>query len=480
MSPELSDNPSENRHVRKSPCRHHAQDAATVTLRRVFARMVWRNAPIVRLRYRRADDVLVAGFLPIPAVRTQYPGDHIQVEFDGDDAEALPTALTVTGFLAAVASPANNIVRELLGEEVWRRAVELAVSDESEREVGLDPAQRDALLAAWRKFSHRPRRALGVRIVPGRVYVVLVDDRGEILERRARELSITCPRTVVDAVGELVDELRSLAVDGLVIGIEIGGPVDRKRGTVYGYNKGTDRNPMAWENAPLGALVEERCGAPAVVLNDAEALATYELWFGSGTSTFRFAVLLVDEGIGGALVDDGKIDTKMPMELGNLVVHANGRKCRCGNSGCVEATVSTWAIVERVQEVVHDSVADLAEVVDLAERESDPRSGKVGAILHSAGQDLATGIGSVQAIANPERWTIYVPPELDMSSTAKEKFLSGLNQFELWVSYKPLRSSDIRLRRTTGEEGAQGAALSALEAFGISCRHAASRPSWNR
>ena len=474
MSREQPDDPSDTPDDHTMSVGHdEPQDDAVATLRRAFARMAWRDDPVVRLHYRPADDVLVARFMPLPATRRQYPHDRLCVEFDGDDAAAMPTALAVTGFLNGAGSPSDATLRELLGDQVWRRAVELSVSGETQRTVGLDPVERDARLAAWREFAQMVPMALGVTIVPGEIRAVLVDDRGAVLDRWTRELLITSPYSVADTVGRLVDEVSAKWGYELVVGIELGGPVNRDTGTVYAYNKGDEPLPMAWENASLGDLVAARNETRVLVLNDVEALATYEHWFGLRESVDRYGVLLVDEGIGGALVVRGRIDTDMPMELGNIVIHPEGRKCRCGNRGCVEATAGMWAIVERAREETDHEITDLVAAVDLAERGDDPRSTMAERVFHTAGQDLAIGIGTVQAIANLQAWAIYVPSALKTGCVAAIRFLAGLNEFASRISFKPYRQCVLELRAATGEEGARGAALAALEHFGISSPRAA-------
>lgn len=480
MSPDEPDHLSDTQHDHPAPAdedadRDSPHDDAVAILRRAFVYMAWRDAPVIRLRYDPANDVLTARFLPLPGVRRQYPHNRLCVAFGDDAPGALPTAVAISGFLDGSKSPADATLRTLLGPSVWRRAVELAVSGDRKRKIRLDRTEGDSRLAAWQDYARRPRWALGVEVVPGQVRAVLVDDRGEVRERRTHRLKITSPRSVAEAVGRIADELRRALGQDLVIGIEIGGPVDRETGVVYAYNKGDDPTPLGWVNAPLGDLVSERCGAPTMVLNDVEALATHEVWFGLGTDVERYGVLLVGEGIGGALVVRGRVDTDMPMELGNIVIHPDGRKCRCGNKGCVEASAGTWAIVEQVQQGVDHEVETMADAVALAERNDDDRSTSVEGVFHTAGQDLGVGIGSVQAIANPQAWAIYLPPELETGAVAKERFVSGLKDFEDFVSYEPYRNCRIQPRSTTGEEGARGAALAALEEFEISSPRGARR-----
>lgn len=438
------------------------------TLRRALGCMAWRDSPSVRLQYIPEGDVLVARFLPLDGVRRQYVHDRLCVDFDGDDRDALPTALAISDFLHAVHSPADRPLKELLGDLVWRAAVELSVSGDEECEVFLDPDERDARLAVWQEFARRPRFALGVEVSRSEIRAVLVDDRGVVLGRASRKLAGVTPGTVAGAVAQLADRFRR-SHDDLVVGVAIGGPVHRRTGTVYAYRRGPDPIPAAWENAPLGELIERRCGARAVVLNDVDALAVYERWFGLGTSLSRYGVLLVSEGIGGALVKNGEIDTAMPLELGTFVVHPGGR-----NQGSVESTAAVRAIVERVRERTGRKVPDLDAAINLAERADTSGSGRVAAdVFHEAGRDLGAGVATVQALANPSEWAIYLPPALRTDRVAAVQFRSGLENFGMYVSYKPYRMCTFHYRSAHERKGARGAALAALEERGISSPRAA-------
>lgn len=435
-------------------------------LRRSLARMAWCTEPTITLSYASGADVLTARFLPLPARREQYVSDRLCVQLDGTDDQALPTALAFTGFLHGGPSPADRTLRALLGDAVRLRADELAREGDGATDVPLDGGDCQGRLAAWRAFARRPCYALGLEIVPGELRAAVVDGRGTVVERQNRPLAFMSPRAVVETIEELVVDLHDLLGDEPVIGVGIGGPVDRRTGVVHSYTKGAGRHQTAWVDAPLGDLVAGALGRRTVVLNDVDALATHERWFGLGMALSRYAVSLVDEGVGGTLVVDGEIDTQWPMELGNIVIHPDGRKCRCGNRGCVEATAGMWAIVEQVDERVEASVTDLEEAIELAERFHDHDSTAAEAVFHAAGQDLAVAVGSVQALVNPETWAIYLPPGLDGTSNAGQRFLFGLGEFQRWVSFKPYGNCELFFRTSADQNCVHGAALAALEQLG--------------
>ena len=94
------------------------------------------------------------------------------------------------------------------------------------------------------------------------------------------------------------------------------------------------------------------------------------------------------------------------------------------------------------------------------------------AVFRTAGRDLARGIATVQVIANPTSWAIYGPTCLvTKSSRASDAYFGSLEDFDEWVAYDAYQDSPIRRRPIEGDEGAHGAALVALERFGITSPH---------
>lgn len=438
---------------------------AVAALRRAAVHTAWCAEPTIHLRYDELTDVLVARVVHLPALRERHVHDHLLVRLDAADDLALLVELRLSGFSAAQRSPASVKARELLGPTAWRRAVELTVAGAVETAVRLDADERDVLLARWAGFA-RPVTALGVQVLPEALHGVLVDERGGIVAESTVELARPHPDAVVAGV---TDMLAGLPRPVEAVCLQIGAPV-APSGEVHQYDKG-GANTDDWRGVHLAPMIAEETGLPIHLVNDAVALATRERWLGLGSDPERYGVLLVAEGIGGALVRGGTPDPDTPMELGNFVIHPTGRKCRCGNRGCVEATAGTWAIVERIRdELGHDDVFDLADAVAHAEESSDPF---VRAVFREAGEDLAIGIAAVQVLLALKAWVVVLPPELHGDGVAGAAFRFGMEQFAYWVSYEPYRKIELHLQVSSVRDGAQGAALVALEQFGLSDRTAA-------
>lgn len=457
------------------PVTHLAQERAVRFTRRLATRLAWHEHPVVRLRHIVRDDALIVEILPLEPAADRVIDDLLCIEFDGHDSEAFPTSLCLTGFMSHPDSPAAQAARHLLGETLCRAAEEMVCAGDAEREVQLDESVRESRVRTWRRLTGL---AIGIEILPGELRAVLVGADGEIIERKRRPQPVVSPDAVTGGLAAIVADMRVqhralIAGAPVHLGVQIGGPVDCRTGVVHAFRRrdATGRTTDHWRDVPLADMVEWATGLRSHVLNDVVGYAAYDRWFYPSPDERCRAILLISEGIGAKLIINGDVAMRMPMEIGNFVLHENGAPCECGKRGCLEATASTRAIVERVQEVSGQPVDDIECAVALAEPH-DAFGDRATEVFRTAGRDLARGIGTVQVIAHPTSWAIYGPPGLvTKSSRAGDAFLGSLENFEQWVAYDVYQDCPIRRRPIEGDEGAHGAALVALERFGVTSPH---------
>jgi glucokinase len=143
---------------------------------------------------------------------------------------------------------------------------------------------------------------------------------------------------VVDAIkATLVTASEEAAVTlGAIKAVGIGFP-----GSVDSTGKVTRAvNLPAFEGFRLGAAVSKVvAGAPVVIDNDVRVAVVGEQRAGAGRPFKNFAGVFVGTGVGGGLVLEGKLrrDRGSAGEIGHVVVKDGGRRCGCGNRGCMEA-----------------------------------------------------------------------------------------------------------------------------------------------
>lgn len=161
-----------------------------------------------------------------------------------------------------------------------------------------------------------------------------------------------------DPVGAIITELKAmLETVGrdkvLGIGISSPGPLDCGDGRIL--------NPPRferWHGVQIGKLLSEELGLPACLEHDVRALALHQLEMGSSRN---FVLLLVDSGIGAAVMSDGRLLGKFTGELGHTTIRFDGRLCECGNRGCLETYASIPALLEGSEFQSWEELADHAE-----------------------------------------------------------------------------------------------------------------------
>jgi len=213
------------------------------------------------------------------------------------------------------------------------------------------------VVSMMEREGNRMAYYIGLDLGGTNVKAGVVDEKGSPLAR------ISVPTNAArgpDAVVEvLIDVAREVATEsGLPlknitgIGVGVPGVVDIARGMCIAAPNLPD-----FENIPIGRLISERTGRPAVLENDANAAAMGEYWVGSGRDrSIRHLVLLtLGTGIGGGIVIDGHVfhgGFDIGAEIGHMIVHVNGGLCGCGQQGCLEVYASATATARRALDAI--------------------------------------------------------------------------------------------------------------------------------
>lgn len=253
----------------------------------------------------------------------------------------------------------------------------------------------------------------GTNIVVG----VLPLDGGEVLALRTlptephRGAKFVVDRMVgmvENAISEVLSTHGGARSDFAGIGIGSPGPLDRKSGTVINTPN------LGWRNFPLRDLIANAVGLPAVLDNDANCATYGEWWQGAGRDVDTLVGLTLGTGIGGGIVLDGEIFhgvSDAAGEIGHMTIDSTGRKCKCGNYGCLEAYASGPAIAARAVEgiaagaesVLPDLVGGRLEEITAATVYEAVVLGDSFAneVMKETAKFLGAGIASIINILNP-------------------------------------------------------------------------------
>ena len=259
--------------------------------------------------------------------------------------------------------------------------------------------------------------AIGVDIGGTKISLALGDEKGKILMRS--EIPTRTGRQSVDCVRELALKLKALVRDaGLplkkILGIGVGCP-----GAVNNQKGIAPRSPNlpGWAGLPLRRILSQASGLPVFLANDANAAAIGESVFGAGRHAKNFIYITVSTGVGGGIVLNGRLyegSGFVAGEIGHISVVPDGKKCNCGQRGCLEAYASGTAIGHFVRERMTRKNTRIwkflsgdrkvsARQVGMAAREGDRLSIES---YKQAGYYLGIGIANLLNILNPEKIVI--------------------------------------------------------------------------
>lgn len=203
------------------------------------------------------------------------------------------------------------------------------------------------------------KAVIGIDIGGTGTKLAIVDEEGRILERssfdtQAKKGGSSFIAAIADAVVELQQRVTS---SHTILGIGIGAPAcDELAGTISGA-----ANLPFTETLPVRQLVEEQCGLRTRLANDANVAAIGEGQFGGAKGMSNYALITLGTGLGSGVIVDGKVvigNHGLASEFGHTFVVRNGRKCGCGQNGCLETYVSATGIKRTVFELMSQYTVD--------------------------------------------------------------------------------------------------------------------------
>ncbi|MBC7673418.1 MAG: ROK family protein [Polaromonas sp.] len=198
--------------------------------------------------------------------------------------------------------------------------------------------------------------------------------------------------------------------DFIGIGVGAPGPLDRERGIVLVAPN------LGWKDFPLAKRIQERLNLPTTLDNDANCATFGEWWQGAARGGRNVVGITIGTGIGGGLIINGALyhgSSDMAGEIGHTTIDLNGRHCKCGNYGCLEAYASAPAIATRAREVLVREEGDsaipamvegnfeniTARIVYDAAKLGDPIASE---IVKDTARYLGAGVANLLNIFNPD------------------------------------------------------------------------------
>jgi glucokinase len=223
-------------------------------------------------------------------------------------------------------------------------------------------------------------------------------ERGEIIDTLKHNA-----QTLSGALFADVDSLRAAHSDSAGIGVGLPGFVDSRNGIVHHLT-----NVAGWDEVPLARLLEEHTGLPAIVENDANAMAYGEWKYGAAQGAEHCLCITLGTGVGGALILDGKLYRGAQLAAGEIA-HASidyrGKAGPYGNFGGLEEYVGNQQIAELALEYYRaEGVTKTKDECAPRELEQLARAGCAVAqrVWNEVGDQLGAALANAVWLLNPD------------------------------------------------------------------------------
>ncbi len=214
---------------------------------------------------------------------------------------------------------------------------------------------------------------------------------------------------IEDVIAVTMAETGAPRENFLGVGVGAPGPLDREKGIII-----TAPN-LGWKMFPLRDRIQSVTGLHTTLDNDANCATMGEAWTGAAKGAKNVIGVTIGTGIGGGIIIDGKLyhgSSDVAGEIGHMTIDSTGRRCGCGNYGCLEAYASGTAIADRAREALAGETEGVlmtmcdknlekvtAQMVYKAAKEGDLVAIDV---VRETARFLGAGIGALLNVLNPE------------------------------------------------------------------------------
>jgi glucokinase len=261
------------------------------------------------------------------------------------------------------------------------------------------------------------RFVLGVDIGGTNLVVGSVAENGSALHALGSEptQAEAGERDVLDRLVALAEraiaETRRTVPGAEIVGVGVGapGPLDTRSGVVLLTPN------LGWVNLPLRQIIRDRLGLPAALDNDANCAVLGEWWVGAARGTRNAIGLTIGTGIGGGLILEGQLyhgASDVAGEIGHTTIDTEGRRCKCGNYGCLEAYASGPNIAMRAREALEAGAesrlpehcgGDLEQITAQTVYEAAYAGDELALeVVNDTARFLAVGVANLLNVFNPE------------------------------------------------------------------------------
>jgi glucokinase len=295
----------------------------------------------------------------------------------------------------------------------------------------------------------------GIDIGGTKIAAALATKDGKILCRsKSPTPKNASPSKITSIVADLLEEM--LYAGGISkkelrgVGIGIPGIIDSVTGKIL-------RTPnMNISGANLQKQRKKKLNITCALGNDVNLGTLGEKWLGAAKNAKNIVGLFIGTGIGAGVIIDGKLLTGShgaAAEIGHMIIQSGGKKCSCGNTGCLESLAGRWAIERDIRQEIKKGKKTI--ITKLLDKSSAPIKSKLlhkalekhdrltVKILNAAAQHIGIACISIRHIFDPEMIVLgggvmeacsdFILP-IVRKTAQKDRFFSGIGSCEVAAS----------------------------------------------
>lgn len=246
------------------------------------------------------------------------------------------------------------------------------------------------------KLNENCRYSIGVALTPNHIKTSLVNIKKKVIESMRVRHNSDGIENIINLLNENIDLLMKkynlCSANLLGIGISLPGTVDFKEGIIkYSYLLGAKDFNLKEKF--------EYLDIPVYVDNEANLSAYYE-FLNKRDILRNLLYVSITEGLGLGIIINGKIyrgDNNSSGELGHTKIAIDGKKCKCGARGCLEAYTSMNSLIDSYNEANSSNISDIDEF----EERYNQNDKDAHDVLNNYLKTLSLGLSNLVMIFDP-------------------------------------------------------------------------------
>ncbi|MCK3657586.1 transcriptional regulator [Pasteurellaceae bacterium Pebbles2] len=257
-------------------------------------------------------------------------------------------------------------------------------------------------------------RTLLVHLGRQKIVLAIMDLSSKLVKHCAFDFPQTQNLADVEAalltnISQFLAENEKKNAELIAIGITVSGFINAKNNLIENLPHFSLAQP--WD---LANRLEKHFNLPTYIGQDVRSLALAEHYFGVTKDCYDSLLLRIHRGVGAGIVINHEVFQGYRNnvgEIGHIQVDPLGKRCLCGNVGCLETVVSNAAIENKMQQMLEDGYQSKWLSLESHDIEAICKaSNKNDAVASELIEHVGVQIGRVLAMSvnmfNPEKIVI--------------------------------------------------------------------------